>query len=87
MLLTIWIRKPQRMLSDNGPEFVGKSFQQMLDEWGIEHVRTTSYMPSSNGLAERTIRTLSEMLRTVNKTENEWDDHVGSVLRAHNMTA
>ena len=59
----------------------------MFDKWSFKHVRTTPYMPSSNGLAERTIRTLSEMLRTVNKTENEWDDHVGSVLWAHNMTA
>ena len=86
VLLPMCIRKPQRMLSDNGPEFVGRPFQQMLDEWGIEHVRTTPYMPSSNGLAERTIRTLSEMLRMMSKTDNEWDEHVGRVLSAYNMT-
>ena len=45
----------------------------MLDKWETEHVRIISYMPSSYGLTERTIRTLSEMLQMVSKTKNEWD--------------
>lgn len=32
---------PKQMLRDNGPEFFGLAFQQMLNDWGTEHVRTT----------------------------------------------
>src|ERR1044072_7245082 len=49
ILLPMCICKPKLMLSDNGPEFVGQPFQKMLYDWDIEHVRTTPYMPSSNG--------------------------------------
>ena len=80
VLLLMCIQKPQWMLSDNRPEFVGRPFQQMLDEWEIEHVQTTPYMPSSNGLAERMIRTLSEILRMVRPIMNGMSTWVESYL-------
>ncbi|XP_066965656.1 uncharacterized protein [Macrobrachium rosenbergii] len=61
VLLLACVRKPARMLGDNGPEFVGRPFEQMMKEWGINHIATTPYMSSANGLAKRTIMTLSEM--------------------------
>ena len=85
-LLPMCVSKPVRMLSDNGPEFVGSSFERMLSEWNIEHVLTTPYMPSANGLAERTIRTLSEILRMMTEREDEWDLYVGRALSVYNST-
>ena len=84
-LLPMCVCKPVRMLSDNGPEFAGRAFEFMLDEWGIEHLFTTPYCPSSNGLAERTVRTLCEILRMMNKRGNDWDLYVGRALWVYNM--
>lgn len=78
--------KPQKMLSDNGPEFTGKEFEVMLREWGIDHVLSTPYMPSANGLAERPIKTLTELLRVMCKKDNEWDIMLGIALWVYNMT-
>src|SRR5678816_3631754 len=64
----------------------GQAFEQMLSDWGIEHVKTTPDMPSSNGLAERTARTLSEMLRMMSERENDWDYWLGKVLWAYKLT-
>ena len=85
-LLPMCVCKPSKMLSDNGPEFVGRPFENMLREWGIDHVRTTPYVPSANGLAERTNRTLIELLRMMTERENEWDLYVGRALSTYNMT-
>ena len=85
-LLPMCVCKPEKMLSDNGPEFVGRAFERMLNEWGVEHLYTTPYNPSANGLAERTIRTLSEILRMMNERVNDWDLYVGKALWVYNMT-
>ncbi|KAM7288053.1 uncharacterized protein ISCGN_031742 [Ixodes scapularis] len=54
---------PDVVVSDNGPQFCSQEFQIFLRENGVRHVRTAPYHPSSNGLAERFIRTLKEALR------------------------
>ena len=46
-------RVPQRVLSDNGPEFRSGQFNACLEEMGIVHVTTTPLGPSSNGAVER----------------------------------
>ncbi|XP_068215653.1 uncharacterized protein [Palaemon carinicauda] len=86
VMLPMCVCKPVRMLSDNGPEFVGWEFEQMLREWGIEHVYSTPYMPNANGLAERTVRTLTEILRMMSTCGNDWDLYVGRALWAYNAT-
>ena len=45
VLLPMCLSRPKRCLSDNGPEFVCRVFEQMLGEQFIEHVRTTPYVP------------------------------------------
>ncbi len=85
-LLPMMITKPRKCLSDNGPEFVGKPFRQMLAENGISHIYITPYMSSSNGLAERTIRTLSELLRTLGQNGFEWEENLPKALWCYNST-
>ena len=44
---------PSAILNDNGGEFTGWEFQQLLADFGIKDVPTTSRNPSSNGICER----------------------------------
>ena len=85
-LLPMMISKPLKILSDNGPEFIGEPFKDMLRSTGIRKVNITPYMSSSNGLAERTIQTISEMLRTISTNGLPWDENLDSVLWAYNAT-
>lgn len=60
--------KFDEVLTDNGPEFNGKSqkeehpFERMLIEMGIKHHYTRPYRPQTNGKVERFWRTLNEDL-------------------------
>src|SRR4029453_2327278 len=42
-----------RIISDNGPQFIARDFQQFIRLVGITHVRTSPYYPQSNGKLER----------------------------------
>ena len=42
-----------RIISDNGPQFIARHFQQFIRLVGITHVRTSPYYPQSNGKLER----------------------------------
>lgn len=49
--------------TDNGLEYVGKDFDDYLEQCGIKRERTVAYTPQQNGTAERMNRTLTEMAR------------------------
>lgn len=51
--------------TDNGGEFINNLFNEYFKEKGIKHEKTTPYTPQSNGLAERTNRTLLDKARTL----------------------
>ena len=42
-----------RIISDNGPQFVAKSFKEFIRMCGMTHVRTAPFYPQSNGKIER----------------------------------
>jgi transposase InsO family protein len=47
-----------RIISDNGPQFIAKSFKEYIRICGMTHVRTSPYYPQSNGKIERWHRSL-----------------------------
>jgi transposase InsO family protein len=48
----------QKILTDNGPCYLSKTFAQLCARLGIKHKRTRPYRPRTNGKAERFIQTL-----------------------------
>ena len=42
-----------RIISDNGPQFIARDFQQFIRLVGITHVRTSPFYPQSNGKLKR----------------------------------
>ncbi|XP_059622189.1 uncharacterized protein K02A2.6-like [Phlebotomus argentipes] len=53
---------PETLVSDNGTQFTSETFGDFCKEHGINHVRTASYCPASNGQAERFVDTLKRSL-------------------------
>jgi len=51
-----------RGISENGKQFVSEAFQRLCSSKGIVHVRITRHRPATNGIAERFVRRLKEML-------------------------
>ena len=54
---------PHSIISDNGPQFISKSFQQFCAEYGIKNVFSTPRFPQSNGQVEVTSKTLLGYLK------------------------
>jgi transposase InsO family protein len=50
------------IISDNGKQFVAEAFQKFCTNKGITHIRITPHRPATNGIAERFVRRLKEML-------------------------
>lgn len=58
---------PDIVVSDNASCFVSQEMQQFLQKNGVKHVTPAPYNPASNGLAERSVRSLKEGLRKFQK--------------------
>lgn len=86
VVLQSFPRVPSRVLSDNGPEFRSAAFNEVLDNFGIQHVYSTPYKPSSNGLVERGNRTLTELFRNLSTLQGGWDDDLTKAVIVYNST-
>ena len=50
-------------MSDCGPQFVSREMKEFAELYGFTLVTSSPYYPQSNGLAERTIRTIKGLLQ------------------------
>lgn len=60
---------PNTIISDNGPQFVGKEYQDLMREHAISHITSSPHHPQSHGFIERMIRTVKTLFRKANLDE------------------
>ena len=65
---------PTEIIHDRGTQFMSKVMSNMCQKLGIKQIPTTCYHQQTNGLTERFIGTLSNMLNTLDQEDMEnWD--------------
>jgi transposase InsO family protein len=77
---------PRRLLTDNGPQYTGGTFETLLHQHGILHSRTTTYNPQGDGVAERLNRTLMAVLKKVCEDTEDWPTKLLVAVYSHNAT-
>ncbi|XP_061590121.1 uncharacterized protein LOC133455211 [Cololabis saira] len=77
---------PERLHTDQGPDFESRLIKELCEVSGIQKVRTTPYHPRGNPV-ERFNRTLLNMLGTLeNKQKSKWREFVKPLVHAYNCT-
>ena len=61
---------PDVICSDNATCFTSSYFSSFLSSFGIEHITSPPYSPSSNGQAERGVRVIKDLLKKQQSTES-----------------
>jgi hypothetical protein len=52
------------LYSDGGPQFVKDGeLYKFCEEWGIRHIRSSPYMPRSNGVAESGVKEMKKLIQ------------------------
>ena len=74
--------RPKKVVHDNGGEFTGFEFQEMLSSYGIEAAPTTIKNPRSNSVAERMHLTMGDMLRTMEFEGPDWKEEINTALQS-----
>ena len=81
-----WISRysrPRKVVYDNGGEFIGYNFQELLENYGILAVLTTVKNTRSNSFVERLHLSMGYMLRTSQFFIGEcWMDEQKRVLQS-----
>ena len=53
---------PEIVRSDNGTQYSSREFKQFATSWGFDHVTSSPEYPRSNGMAERHVQTVKDLL-------------------------
>ena len=77
-------RIPEMIVSDNGPQFVAREFENFCKANGIQHIRVALYHPASNGLAERALHIFKEGLKK--QTTGSLSDWIARLLFEYRRT-
>lgn len=61
---------PSQIVSDNGRQFTSDEFQQFSKTWNFKHILVSPYYQQSNGLAERTIQSIKNLIKKCQESED-----------------
>ena len=68
-----WFGLPQEIISDNGSHLEGK-VRRVMEEYGIEHHKSSPYWPQANGAIETTNKNVKNILAKTVVTYKDWAD-------------
>ncbi|KAJ0175476.1 hypothetical protein K1T71_008635 [Dendrolimus kikuchii] len=54
---------PAELITDNGPAFFSKEFRDFARKWSFKHITSSPMYAQSNGLSERAVRTVKNILK------------------------
>ncbi|XP_033005510.1 uncharacterized protein K02A2.6-like [Lacerta agilis] len=75
---------PDVVVSDNGAQFTSMEFKDFMNVNGIRHVTSAPFHPSTNGQAERMVRTTKDALRRI--VYGDWHQRLSSFLLSQHVT-
>ena len=79
---------PRSIVSDNGPQFDSRVYQNLCQELKIKNLYSTPRYPQSNGLVETSNKTLLTTLKKwLDSAKGKWVDELLGVLWAYRTTA
>ena len=58
---------PEKLLTDNGRQFVSREFELFAKEWNFAHITSSPYYAQSNGLAENAVKQAKQLLEKCRK--------------------
>ena len=74
---------PEVVISDNGPQYSCQDYKDFASKWGFQHKTSSPVYPQSNGLAERTVQTVKNLLQ---KAKASGEDPYLTLLSYMNTT-
>src|SRR4051812_12424313 len=78
---------PQRIVHDNGPQFISTVFSRFCNKFKIQSVSSTTYYPPANGLMEAFNKTIAKLLKKfISRSQHEWDKKLGECLWTYRTT-
>ena len=77
---------PEQLVSDNGPQFVAKEFEEFMLNNGIKHIRSAPYHPATNGLVERFVQSFKRAMEAMKNSGQTWQHRLSSFLLAYRST-
>jgi hypothetical protein len=77
---------PRVLLSDNGSNFTSELFDGILSKFDTEHSTCVPSYHQTNGLVERSFRTVRQGLRILAKDRETWPDYLTQFVLAYNSS-
>ena len=68
---------PRVLMTDTEPQFVSRDLRKFTSAWEIRHVTSSPLYPQSNGMVERTVQTVKNLLK---KAKENGDDPYLAIL-------
>nr|XP_054749311.1 uncharacterized protein K02A2.6-like [Lytechinus pictus] len=59
--------RPDKVITDNGPQFVAKEYAQFVADWEVEHITSSPLHAQSNGKAESAVKIAKTLLKKAAK--------------------